>query len=64
MGLLDSIKRWFSSTPSEVDTVPSPGPKRADDTLDQERRDRADEPRPTIGTTEGYEEREERDREV
>jgi hypothetical protein len=64
MGLLDSIRRWFSARPAEVDNVPSPGPERADETLEQERRDRAEQPRPTIATDEGYETREERDREA
>jgi hypothetical protein len=64
MGLLDSIRRWFSSPPSEVDDVPTPGPERADDSLDEERRKRAEEPRPTIATDEGYETRDERDREA
>jgi hypothetical protein len=58
MSLLDSIKRWFSARPEKVDDVPPPGPQRADDTLDQERRERADDPRPSIAGDEGYQARE------
>jgi hypothetical protein len=64
MSLLDSIRRWFGSRSADVDSVPPPGPERADDTLDQERRERAEEPRPTIATDEGYETRDERDRDA
>jgi hypothetical protein len=62
MSLLDTIKRWFGS-PEAVDQVPPPGPERADETLDRERRERAEEPRPSIASDEGYEASErERDR--
>ena len=45
MSLLDTIKRWFSSTPEEVEAVPTPVSERADDSLEQERRERAEQPR-------------------
>ena len=54
MGLLDSIKRWFSGHPEEVDELPPPGAERAGETLEQERRERAEDPRPSIGSEEGY----------
>jgi hypothetical protein len=54
MGLLDSIKRWFSGHPEEVDELPAPGPERAGETLEQERRERAEDPRPSIASEEGY----------
>jgi hypothetical protein len=52
MGLLDSIKRWFSGHPEEVDDLPAPGSERAGETLEQERPQRADDPGPTIASEE------------
>jgi hypothetical protein len=54
MGLLDSIKRWFSSTPDEVEAVPTAVSGRTDDSLEQERRERAEQPRASIESEEGY----------
>jgi hypothetical protein len=54
MSLLDTIKRWFSSTPEEVEAVPTPVSERADDSLEQERRERAEQPRASIESEEGY----------
>jgi hypothetical protein len=58
MNLLDSIKRWFSARPQTVDEMPTPGPERADESLEQERRERAADPRPSLAGEEGYEPRE------
>jgi hypothetical protein len=58
MSLLDSIKRWFSARPQTVDEMPAPGSERADETLEQERRERAADPRPSLAGEEGYEPRE------
>ena len=55
MGLLDSIKRWLGSSPDAVEEVSAPGPERADETLDKQRLERAEQPRPTIASDEGYE---------
>jgi hypothetical protein len=55
MGLLDSIKRWFSGRPAAVEDVPAPGPGRADETLEKERRERDADPRPSLASDEGYE---------
>jgi hypothetical protein len=55
MSLLDSIKRWFGARQEPVDDVPAPGPERADATLEQERRERAADPRPSLAEDEGYE---------
>jgi hypothetical protein len=48
MGLLDSIKRWFSGHPEEVDNLPAPGSERAGEPLEPEPRD----PGPTIASEE------------
>jgi hypothetical protein len=53
MGLLDSIKRWFSGHPEEVDELPAPGSERAGETLKQERGERQEDPRPSIASEEG-----------
>ena len=55
MSLLDSIKRWFSGRPDAVEDVPPPGPGRADETLEQEQRERDAASRPSMATNEGYE---------
>jgi hypothetical protein len=59
MSLLDSIKRWFGARQETIDDVAAPGPERAGETLERERRERAADPRPSLADDEGYEPREE-----